>query len=256
MVIMKKPISTLAQIGREPPEQSIRRKSRNGRNMDEGGDDPKAEIAKMISGFSMSKSVNNADGPGLAPYPIKGGDTDYSNWRGELQRMTPNIEETLTSIWRIANIYNPVELAQAKFESQMCHDEIFAQCHQRTRQKRFLMRRKMLAEEALLCWNDGMGDVWQVPDEIWDELHLYDPDYQNAVMDLSIINNQESAMRAVNIWRDTCRTITEIDESVARDKANRTYADHSQVIDALLQCEPGDLTAFFDTVKKNSTAYW
>ena len=244
MTLERRQPKTLDIIGRQPPAKVAEV---------DGAEISRKEITDIIAGFSMTRSAGDS---GLIHNPINRGESDYSHWEQELQRMTPDIEETLTSIWGIANIWHPVDRAQAKFEAKMCVKEVFAFCHQRTRQKRFLYQRKFLAEEALIHWADGTGEPWQVPETLWEDLHLYDTDYQNAVMDLSSITSEESAMQALSIWQNVCDDIAAIDESIRRDKERKIFADHSQTVDALLSIERGDKQAVLDAIKKNTTAYW
>ena len=106
--IAKKGNSTLSVIGYDqmnesPPERE---------------EDVVKNITQMISGFSLGSKIGGGEGS-LTPYPIRKGENDYSSWRAELRRMSPEIEETLTSIWRVALITDPVELTLAKFEAEM-----------------------------------------------------------------------------------------------------------------------------------------
>ena len=83
-----------------------------------------------------------------------------------------------------------------------------------------------------------------------------DPDFQNAVMDIQVVADSESAERALEIYEDADTKIAIIDESIKRDKAKRQYKDYSQVIDALLNSDPADHQAAYEAIKKNNDAYW
>ena len=107
-----------------------------------------------------------------------------------------------------------------------------------------------------MTWADGEGEPWSMPEEILDDIHLYDADYQNAIMDMMDVSNEESADRVAEIWLETNRQIDYIDHTIAVDKANMTFKDHSQTIDALLSMPNRDYHSYFLAVKKNNEAYW
>ena len=217
-------------------------------------DDPEgnvynASILDTIKTFSLAGN----DGNGMTRLPDLDGKEDYSKWQEELRRMSPEIEETPTSIWRIARITNETEFRQARFESEMCWDELFAPCHQRTRQKRFIARRIMLAEDALTTWaNDG---TWRMPEDIWEKMHLFDPDFQNAIMDLRAVYNRQTAQRAYELLEQAEHEMEVINESIARDKERHQFRDYSQVIDALINADPEDGKQVLNIIKNNN-AYW
>ena len=220
--------------------------------IDEHNEDTLDKIKDLIGGFSLL----GPNGVGLSPYPMAKGENDYSNWRAELRRMSPEIEETLTSIWRIAGAMTPTETALARFEAKMCRDEVFAPCHQRIRQKRFLVKRQMLATEAIMTYLDGAGEPWQMPEDIWENLHEMDPDFQDAIMDLHWVGSPDTNRKALNIWLDAADRINTINLSIQRDRQKGIFKDYSQTIDALLRTNPDRADETYNALIQNTDAYW
>ena len=211
-------------------------------------DDDYSAIREIIGAYSLT---GKGDGS-LTRLPDAGGE-DYSKWQAELRRMSPEIEETATSIWRIARITNETEYRQARFEAEMCWDELYSPCHQRTRQKRFIAKRIILIEEALTTWFSGQ--TWSMPQELWDDMHTFDPDFQNAIMDLRSVHNEASAIRACQMLISAEHEMEVINERIIRDKERHQYRDYSQVIDALINADPEDGKQVLNIIKNNN-AYW